>query len=308
MLHQPFASAFCHLLPPFFSRRLPLSPSEIITIIARYLQQHAADVIECILLELDTQCHYSVPIDLQLLADCANPAFVAMVLCAPMRMLPLANEACLLVQQQLLKCSSSSTLMAFKPHVHARLKHLPRMFKSFIQCISVTFCSGTPEIIRETVSSILSRDVGHVVQVPGTVVRTGMLKMLEQSRRYRCGKCGQEKEVAIDMELRNATLCAPTFCTAAAAETGGVCGGKSFSKVEGSEVCQDYQEIKIQEQVQHLGMGSMPRAILVLLHDDLVDSCKPGDDVRRALPSLHFCNMQRRCASLAFPCVGGSLS
>ena len=30
-------------------------------------------------------------------------------------------------------------------------------------------------------------------------------------------------------------------------------------------MCKDYQEIKIQEQVQHLGMGSMPRGIMVLL-------------------------------------------
>ncbi len=84
----------------------------------------------------------------------------------------------------------------------------------------------------------------------------------------------------MDMEMRNATLAAPSFCGAAGAGPEGLCGGKSFNKVEGSEVCKDYQEIKIQEQVQHLGIGSMPRGILVLLHDDLVDSCKPGDDVR----------------------------
>jgi DNA helicase MCM9 len=178
--------------------------------------------------------------------------------------LPLADEACLLVQQQLLKVSSSRTLMAFKPHIHSRIIHLPR----------------TSEIIRETVSSILSRDVGHVVQVPGTVVRTGMLKMLEHSRRYRCGKCFQEKEVAMDVEMRNATLAPPSFCVGQGAGPDGLCGGKTFSKVEGSEMCRDYQEIKIQEQVQHLGIGSMPRGIMVLLHDDLVDSCKPGDDVR----------------------------
>ncbi len=117
-------------------------------------------------------------------------------------------------------------------------------------------------------------------QVPGTVVRTGMLKMLEHSRRYRCGKCGLEKEVAIDVEMRSATLAPPSFCGGAGAGPDGFCGGKSFSKVEGSEVCRDYQEIKIQEQVQHLGIGSMPRGIMVLLHDDLVDTCKPGDDVR----------------------------
>ena len=231
---------------------------------ARYLQQHAVEALESVLLELDTQCHYSLGIDIQLLADSAGPSFASMLLCAPLQLLPHADEACLLVQQQFLIISSSRTLMALKPHIHARITHLPR----------------TPEIIRETVSSILSRDIGHVLQVPGTVVRTGMLKMLEHSRRYRCGKCGQEKEVAIDIEMRSATLAPPSFCSGPGAGPDGLCGGKSFNKVEGSEVCRDYQEIKIQEQVQHLGIGSMPRGIMVLLHDDLVDSCKPGDDVR----------------------------
>jgi hypothetical protein len=79
-----------------------------------------------LLLELDTQCHYSVGIDMQLLADSAGPSFANMILCDPMKLLPLADEACLLVQQQLLKISSSRTLMALKPHVHARIMHLPR--------------------------------------------------------------------------------------------------------------------------------------------------------------------------------------
>ncbi|XP_042226374.1 DNA helicase MCM9-like [Homarus americanus] len=41
----------------------------------------------------------------------------------------------------------------------------------------------------------------------------------------------------------------------------------------------DYQEIKIQEQVRKLVIGTIPRSLWVTLEDDLVDSCKPGDDV-----------------------------
>jgi DNA helicase MCM9 len=44
--------------------------------------------------------------------------------------------------------------------------------------------------------------------------------------------------------------------------------------VEGSRECIDYQEIKIQEQVQSLTVGSIPRSIVVVLEHDLVDSCK----------------------------------
>ena len=41
----------------------------------------------------------------------------------------------------------------------------------------------------------------------------------------------------------------------------------------------DHQEVKIQEQVQKLGMGKIPRSMWAVLADDLVDTCKPGDDV-----------------------------
>ncbi|XP_037071746.1 LOW QUALITY PROTEIN: DNA helicase MCM9-like [Pollicipes pollicipes] len=41
----------------------------------------------------------------------------------------------------------------------------------------------------------------------------------------------------------------------------------------------DYQEIRLQEQVQKLDVGKIPRGLCVVLEDDLVDSCKAGDDV-----------------------------
>lgn len=41
-------------------------------------------------------------------------------------------------------------------------------------------------------------------------------------------------------------------------------------------MCHDYQEIKIQESTQVLGIGVIPRSILVVLKDDLVDIVKAG--------------------------------
>ena len=43
--------------------------------------------------------------------------------------------------------------------------------------------------------------------------------------------------------------------------------------------CADYQELKIQEHVQRLAVGSVPRSMCVLLEHDLVDRCKAGDDI-----------------------------
>ena len=44
--------------------------------------------------------------------------------------------------------------------------------------------------------------------------------------------------------------------------------------------CKDYQEIKVQEQVTRLAIGTIPRSITIILEDDLVDACKAGDDVK----------------------------
>ena len=56
-------------------------------------------------------------------------------------------------------------------------------------------------------------------------------------------------------------------------------GGGAFPFVpytQGTVVCCDYQEIQVQERIQMLKVGTMPRSISVILLNDLVDMCKVG--------------------------------
>uniref|UniRef100_A0A1X7TGJ5 MCM C-terminal AAA(+) ATPase domain-containing protein n=1 Tax=Amphimedon queenslandica TaxID=400682 RepID=A0A1X7TGJ5_AMPQE len=53
----------------------------------------------------------------------------------------------------------------------------------------------------------------------------------------------------------------------------------SFLQLKESSSCHDYQEIRMQEHVQKLGIGYIPRSVWVVLERYLVDSCKAGDDV-----------------------------
>lgn len=46
--------------------------------------------------------------------------------------------------------------------------------------------------------------------------------------------------------------------------------------VEDNKICHDYQEIKIQESTQVLGVGAIPRSIPIILKNDLVDTVKAG--------------------------------
>ena len=72
----------------------------------------------------------------------------------------------------------------------------------------------------------------------------------------------------------------PTKCPSSdfAATGQARCKSTRFNFVEGSLICSDYQEIRIQEKPQSLGVGSIPRQICVLLQHDLVDKCKAGDE------------------------------
>lgn len=71
-------------------------------------------------------------------------------------------------------------------------------------------------------------------------------------------------------------LHAPRRC-----ENPAICDGKNIFPVNTIEqqFCKDYQEIKLQEHINKLSVGSMPGSIWATLEDDLVDCCKPGDDV-----------------------------
>lgn len=97
--------------------------------------------------------------------------------------------------------------------------------------------------------------------------------MVETQREMKCGKCGYRwiarGKVERDLGFPETSAC----------PSDEECGSKSFSVVPGSEVLKDYQEIKIQEQMQKLEFGTIPRSMFVILMDDLVDSCKAGDDV-----------------------------
>uniref|UniRef100_A0AAQ5YKQ4 DNA helicase MCM9 n=1 Tax=Amphiprion ocellaris TaxID=80972 RepID=A0AAQ5YKQ4_AMPOC len=144
------------------------------------------------------------------------------------------------------------------PTFHARITGLP-------------VC---PELTRDTVPR--SRDVGHFLSVTGTVIRTSVAKVLEFERDYICTKCRHVFTVQADFD-QFYTFVPPRSCSNQAG-----CNSFKFSCLsEGCEPssCRDYQEIKIQEQVQRLTVGSIPRSVVVVLEDDLVDSCKSGDEV-----------------------------
>ncbi len=173
--------------------------------------------------------------------------------------------------------------------VHARLIHLPPHY---------TNC-------KPSLSSLSSNDVGKILQISGTVVRTSKVQMYESQRAYRCGNggdnhnnnnktkkenngCGKTFVIKADLQQWNNALNVPSRCPEPS------CKNKNFVLLKEGLCRSDYQEIKLQESISNNGgsgssggggggnnsvASSIPKTLLIKLQHDLVDQCQPGDDV-----------------------------
>ncbi|KAJ8724379.1 hypothetical protein PYW08_015853 [Mythimna loreyi] len=235
---------------------------------------------EClnILSERDNLGYFSIKIDFLKLFE-TYPDVGDKVLCNPVESLPACDKDLIKAQQTILEREEYKIAISkldyyfLKRNIHARFFGLP-------------VC---PELHRTVFPKNV--DVGCFLKVTGTVVRVTQSKMLEYQRKYVCMKCKFENCIEAEFESRY-ILRAPSKC----GNDVKACRSSTFSQVPmvSREHCKDYQEIKIQEQVNKLSIGTIPGSMWVVLEDDLVDCCKPGDDVvicgtvrRRWRPSVH---------------------
>uniref|UniRef100_A0A8C8RFG8 DNA helicase MCM9 n=1 Tax=Pelusios castaneus TaxID=367368 RepID=A0A8C8RFG8_9SAUR len=221
------------------------------------LEHHRNDILH-ILREKDDEGHYPVIVDALTLFE-TNMEIGEYFNAFPNEVLPIFDNALRRAAMTALQFASQTHDLIIKQNLHARISGLP-------------VC---PELTRERIPK--TRDVGHFLSVTGTVIRTSLVKVLEFERDYMCNKCKHVFVVKADFEQYYA-FCRPSACPN---EEG--CNSSKFTCLSGTSSvptsCRDYQEIKIQEQVQRLSVGSIPRSMVVVLEDDLVDSCKSGDDI-----------------------------
>ncbi|XP_050410283.2 DNA helicase MCM9 [Patella vulgata] len=226
---------------------------EIVKIYA--IDIHRAELIT-IVQDEDDEEHFSISIDALTLFE-SNMAICDVLLSSPLLILPLFDVALIEAQQHIIRDMTDSTLTV-KKNVHARIMALP-------------VC---PELTRTTLPK--TADVGSFLSITGTVIRTTLVRVLEFEKDYSCNKCRTMVTAKSDFE-KYYTLSKPTKCINEA------CNGTNFTpindRVSSPQKCRNYQEIKIQEQVQKLTMGTIPRSMWIVLEDDLVDCCKAGDDV-----------------------------
>lgn len=222
---------------------------------AYVIANHESELKDIMIIEDDLQ-HYAVTVNFVTLFETSTELGDG-ILSRPTHLLPIFDAALYEAQKVILAKDSSKSDLILKSRVHARLTALP-------------VC---PELHR----AIFPRndDVGSFLRVSGTVVRITAAKMLEHQRDFVCAKCKHAFTIKAEYELYYC-FSPTTHCP-----NPEKCNGTNFTPIEkvDHKNYKDFQEIKIQEQVSKLHVGSMPRSMWVTLEDDLVDSCKPGDDV-----------------------------
>ncbi|PKU67333.1 hypothetical protein MA16_Dca024410 [Dendrobium catenatum] len=233
-------------------------PADVVQAFVRFLLSHHTSCIRSILFINDLTLHYPIVIDFAELLE-FDPPLAYHLFSHPTDVLPLFDQAAHISQTIVLDGSEGIEARGSpKKFVHVR--------------INVT---GSPLECPETFPNIGRLRVKHrgiLLTVKGTVIRSGAVKMIEGERVYACRKCRHRFKVYPELEIGNA-IRLPTSCPSRNSK---ICEGTSFQSIPDSIVCHDYQEIKIQENTQVLGVGSMPRSIPIILTDDLVDVVKAG--------------------------------
>lgn len=229
---------------------------ESLKALAVFLLRHHSSDLRSIILARDSLLHYPLHIQFaELMND--DPPRAHLLFSQPLQYLRLFDSAAFLAQRAILE-EFGWVNASVKESAHVRIN-----------------ISGSPLEFPETFPSIGRVRVKHhgiLLTLKGTVIRSGGIKMIEGERKYECRKCKHIFKVYPELETRNAILL-PSSCPSQK------CAGTNFQLVEDSIIRHDYQEIKIQESVQVLGVGAIPRSIPVILQDDLVDIVKAGDDI-----------------------------
>eukprot|EP00752_Nemacystus_decipiens_P013307 g11787.t1 len=120
------------------------------------------------------------------------------------------------------------------------------------------------------ISELKSNAVGKFVTVVGNVVRVSGISAMVLKASFACPKCGCEQT----RQFVDGKFNPPTSCP------GANCKARSFELLRSTATTVDFQKIKLQEIEDDTSeAGRIPRTVEVELHEDLVDTCIPGDVV-----------------------------
>ncbi|KAL0100732.1 hypothetical protein PUN28_019248 [Cardiocondyla obscurior] len=204
-----------------------------------YLLKHHAKDLEDILNAGENHLFYSIHVNFVSLFQ-ADSETAQKVLHNPKHYLPLFNEAAVKAQKQL--CKSEQVV---KTRVHIRISAVP---------------------LKIDIGKI-----GELVLTSGIVVRVSQPTVMKLKKRFICKKCKHINAVKLEWEKQ--TFRSIKHCEACRSES------LTVSTSLEQDDCSDYQEIRIQDKYKTDTRSYYSVGLQVVLLDDLVDKCKPGDKI-----------------------------
>lgn len=142
---------------------------------------------------------------------------------------------------------------------------------------------------RSSVAKLRVGDDGQLVRICGTITRAGPVKVVQEWRNFRCEQCGHS------FGCRASAACGydfevPRECPGGQKQTKwdpkakrpkvSKCHSKLFASLPHDETCMaDFQEIRVQDDMQAMGVGVVPQSCAVTVFGDLVGVAQPGDAV-----------------------------
>ncbi|KAK2581495.1 hypothetical protein KPH14_005159 [Odynerus spinipes] len=204
-----------------------------------YLINYHSSRLEGILDAIEEYTHYSIYVNFVSLFE-ADAESAQKILRFPRHYLPLCDQAAIEAQEKLVKPQQ-----VVKKLVHVRITAVP-----------ITIHQG---------------QIGELVCTSGITVRTSQPNVIKLKKRFKCKKCKHISIIKFEWERH-------TFQNIKECQACHVRKIEAITNLEPDD-CSDYQEIKIQEQNQKETNKSYMIGLQVILLDDLVDKCRPGDSI-----------------------------
>ncbi|KAK6643757.1 hypothetical protein RUM43_000020 [Polyplax serrata] len=237
----------------FNEPRAVFMDSELQETLRKFLIIRNKSELENVLANSDSNRNYSITVNFITLFE-DNITIGNGLLIEPEKYLSAFNDAAISAQKHVLNegaQNGNSQFCSIKQKVTVRIKSLPAFSEATFPC---------------------NKDIGFFVRINGTLIKAGPPKVLEHQRDYICLKC---------KHIVTQKACYEKYYMIAAPSKCDECHSSSIKVKNDIDVLNflDYQEIKVQQHFGKSKVGTVPRSISVTLEGDLVDSCKPGDDV-----------------------------
>eukprot|EP00958_Prasinococcus_capsulatus_P016017 scaffold1762_cov383-Prasinococcus_capsulatus_cf.AAC.5 len=183
--------------------------------LAEYLLDRHREPLQRVLHARDPSLAYRIPVTFLDLHN-YSPQLAGLLLAAPKRFLGTIERAAIQAQERLLQEEEMPN-----EHKPAQRRRCAMPKENTRVGVDLSACPAVCPLVRD----ISSEDVGRLVKLRGTIVRTSPVKMLEAAKLLECSRCKFRFAVPTDLE-QGGTFDTPSTCPAPASSSRG-CHGES---------------------------------------------------------------------------------